>query len=146
MSLTQPAKTSGLPRCASFVEVDPAVDGGDAHPVAVVAHARDDLLKDSPRVDDAAGHVFNFRGGDAEDVGVGDGAGGQAGAHDVADAPADAGGRAAVGLNGGGVVVGFDFDADGVGVVEADDAGVVFEDGDAPSPRKLPPEASSMFA
>ncbi len=45
---------------------------------------------------------------------------------------ADAGGRAAVGLDGGGVVVGFDLDADGVGVVERDDAGVVDKDAHAP--------------
>ncbi len=69
--------------------------------------------------------------GDAEDVGVGDGLGAQPGAHDVADAAADAGGAAAVGLDGAGVVVGFDFEADGVGFVEDDDAGVVLEDAEA---------------
>ena len=57
----------------------------------------------------------------------------QAGAHDVADAAADAGGGAAVGLEGAGVVVGFDLDGDAVDVVEADDAGVVVEDADEPA-------------
>ena len=69
--------------------------------------------------------------GDAEDVGVGDGLGGQAGAQDVADHAADAGGRAAVGLDGGGVVVRLDLEADRIRVVEGDDAGVVLEDGEA---------------
>ena len=60
------------------------------------------------------------------------GLGAEAGADDIADAAADAGGRAAVGFDGGGAVVGFDLHADGVFVVEGDDAGVVFEDGEGP--------------
>ncbi len=69
--------------------------------------------------------------GDAEDIGVGDGFGGEAGAEDVADDSARAGGAAAVGFDGAGVIVGFDFEADGVGFVEGDGAGVVGEDGEA---------------
>ena len=42
-----------------------------------------------------------------------------------------AGGAAAVGFDGAGVVVGFGLEADGVGFVEGDDAGVVDEDGEA---------------
>ena len=39
----------------SIVEIDCAVDGGDAHAVPVIAHAGDDLLEDALGVDDALG-------------------------------------------------------------------------------------------
>ena len=40
----------------AVVEVDSPVDSGDAHAVAVVAHAGDDLLEDPPRMENALWH------------------------------------------------------------------------------------------
>ncbi len=71
-------------------------------------------------------------GRDAEHVGVSDRLGGAAGSEDVSDDAAEAGVRAAVGVDGGGVIMGFDLEADVEGVVEPDDAGVVFEDAHEP--------------
>ena len=70
--------------------------------------------------------------GDAEDVGVADRLGAQAGAHRVADHAAEAGVGAAVGVDRRGVVVRLDLEADVVLVVEPDDARVVGEDADQP--------------
>ena len=70
--------------------------------------------------------------GDAEDVGVADRLGAQAGAQRVADHAAEARVRAAVGVDGRGVVVGLDLEADVELVVEPDDARVVGEDADEP--------------
>src|SRR5436305_11953889 len=39
----------------SIIEVDGAVESWDPHPVAIVAHACDDLLEDAFGMDDAAG-------------------------------------------------------------------------------------------
>ena len=71
-------------------------------------------------------------GSDAEDIGVGDRLGAEAGPHRVADHAADAGVGPAVGVDGRGVVVRLDLEADVDIVVEADDAGVVLEDRDEP--------------
>ena len=116
----------------SVVERDRAVNGGDAHAVAVVADTGDDLCEDLARWEASGGDAVRVWVRDAEDIGGGNGLGGQAGADDVAYAAADAGGGAAVGLEGGGVVVGLDLDAHGVVVVEADDARVVDEYGLGP--------------
>jgi hypothetical protein len=43
------------------VEIHGPVDGRDAHAVAVVAHAGDDLLEDALRVDDAFGERVRGR-------------------------------------------------------------------------------------
>jgi hypothetical protein len=51
---------------------------------------------------------------------------------------ADAGGRAAVGLDGGGVVVRLDLEAHAVGRRRSDDAGVVVEDADASAASSRP--------
>src|SRR5437867_1320763 len=84
----------------AVVEINGAVDGGDAHAVAVIAHAGDYLLEDPPRVDNAFGQGFLIRIRDAEDVGVGDRFGGQSGAEDVPDDAADAGGASAIRFDG----------------------------------------------
>ena len=83
-------------------------------------------------MDAAGGDVCGVGVCDAEDVGACDRLCGETCSHDVADASADAGCCAAVGFDGGGVVVCFDLDADGVFIVEGDDAGVVYEDAECP--------------
>ena len=101
-----------------------AVDRGDAHPVAVVAHAGDDALEHALGVEHAGGKLLGGQVGrrDAEDVGVADRLGAQAGAQRVADHAAEAGVGAAVGVDRRGVVVRLDLEADVVLVVEPDDA------------------------
>ena len=58
------------------------VDGGDAHPVAVVAHAGDDPLEHALGMEHAGGKLIGRQvgRGHAEDVGVADRLGAQAGA------------------------------------------------------------------
>jgi hypothetical protein len=80
----------------------------------------------------ARGDGLDVRVRNAEDIGVGDGLGGESGADDIADAAAHARRGAAVGLDRGGVVVGLDLDADGVVFVERDNARVVDEHGERP--------------
>jgi hypothetical protein len=114
----------------ALVEADRAVDRGDAHAVAVVAHAGDDALHHAPRVQRALGQARGGQVGrpEAEDVRVGDGPAAQARAERVAQHAAQARARAAVGLDGRGVVVRLDLAGEVEGLVEGDDAGVVDED------------------
>ena len=86
----------------------------------------------------ALGHVLGIHVGraDEERVRVGDRLGAHADAQDVADHAADACSGAAVGIDGGGMVVRLDLEgqiptAVDIGL-ELDDAGVVVEDADAP--------------
>ena len=97
----------------AVVEVDGAVDRGNAHAIAVVAHAVDDAAHHAPRMEHAGRQRVGRRvgRGEAEDVGVADRLRAQAGAHDVANDAADAGVRAAVGLERRGMVVRFDLEA-----------------------------------
>jgi hypothetical protein len=104
------------------------------------------LVEDTGGVDAARGDAGDARGRDAEDIGVGDGLGGESGGDDIADAAADAGGGAAVGLEGAGVVVGLDLDVDGVVFVEGDDARVVDEDGEASRPASSGPRGRASPA
>jgi len=118
----------------SGVEEYRAVECWDAHAVAVVADAGDDAFHDAlgmecAGVDFVSGEVGRA---EAEDVGVGDWFGAESGSEGVADDAADAGARAAVGFDCGGMVVGFDLEADVHVAVEGDDSGVVDEDADAP--------------
>lgn len=98
------------------VEDDLATDVGQTQAVAVAAdsghHARQDAL--------GVGVV-----GGTEPQRVHDG--NRAGTHgeDVADDPADAGGRALVGLDVRGVVVGLHLERDGVTLADVDDTGVL---------------------
>ena len=116
------------------IEIEGAVDGGDAHAVAVVADAGHDAFHHPPGMQHAGRERFGGRigRGEAEDVGVADGLGAHAGAHRVADHAADARVGPAVGFEGRGVVVGFDLEDDVILIVEADDARVVGEDAYAP--------------
>ena len=117
----------------AVVEAERAVDGRDAHPVAVVAHAGDDALHDAQR--DAARPWArpSYRRLPKQNTSVfAIGLRGEAGAEDVADDAADAGSRAAVRLDRARVVVRLHLEADVVFLVEADDAGVVLENRDAP--------------
>ncbi len=64
-----------------IVEPDTSVEGGDAHAVAVVTNPGDDFGEDALGREHAGGEwivtIFpEFRGGDAEDIGGGDGFGG----------------------------------------------------------------------
>ena len=117
----------------AFVEEDRAVDGRDAHSVAVVADAGDDAFNDAARVKDAVRQLVRveLRRREAENIGVADRFRAEAGAHRVADDAADSGVGAAVRLERARVVVRFDFEADVVFVVELDDARVVGENADA---------------
>ncbi len=125
---------------ADVVVVEPhgAVDGGNAHPVAVVADARDDLGQDAAGVQTTRGKrtIRVRRPGvemsDAEDIAGRDRARRQAGADDVPDAATDAGCGTAVRLQGGRMVVRLDLEADRVLLVEGDDARIVHEHGQTP--------------
>ena len=110
------------------------VDRGDPHPIAVVPHPGDDALEDALGVEYAGGKLVGREVGrrHAEDVGVADGLGPQAGPQGIADHAADARVRAAVRVDRGGVVVRLHLEADIEFVVEADHAGVVGEDADQP--------------
>ena len=85
-------------------------------------------------MNDADGNLFNgrVRVGEAENIGAGYGLGVAAGAHDVTDAAADAGGRSAIGLDGGRTIVRFDLHANGPFVVQGDHACVVFKNAECP--------------
>ena len=110
---TVPQKTRGLARYGGMAD-EGAVDGGDAHPVAVVADPGDHAFQDPPGVQDAPGQGVARGVGrrHAEDVGVADRLGAQAGAHRVADHAAEPGVGPAVGVDRRGVVVGLDLEAD----------------------------------
>ena len=112
------------------VKLDRAIDGGDAHAVAVVAHAAHHATHDAEGVDDVLRFdVFLFDVGraKAEDVDGGDRLRAFASAEDVADHAAEAGVRTCVGLDGAGVVVRFDLEADGLVGIQTDEARVVFK-------------------
>ncbi len=83
------------------VDSEGAVDGRDAHAVAVVAYARDHPLEHTLRVQDPGGDRarIEVRRGDAEDVGVADWPGAQAGPERIADDAAEPRVRTAVGVD-----------------------------------------------
>ncbi len=95
------------------VEADLARDVGDAEGVAVAA----DALRRRPR---QAGGSWGARVAEGERVHRGDGAG--AHREDVAQDAADAGGRALVGFDVGGVVVAFHLEHQRLTVADVDDA------------------------
>jgi len=97
-----------------------------------VLHAFADALVDPPGVEDPLreGAVV-VRRGETEDIGVEDQLGPHARAEGVAVDAHDAGEGAAVGIQGGWGIVGLHLEDEAVVVVEADDAGVVHEDGEA---------------
>ena len=132
----QPAGAAEDQRIADIarIEADRAVDGGDAHAVAVIAHAVDHAAHQPARMDGAGrqGRRIGVEFAEAEHVGVENRLGAQAGADDVADDAAEAGVGAAVGLDRGRAVVGLDLDAHALGVVVLDDAAVVLEHRQAP--------------
>ena len=119
---THRALTSGLP-AYDGVEDDLAADVGQAERVAVAADARHDAGQHPARV----GRV-----GGAEPQRVGDGDRPRAHRHDVAHDPADAGGRALVGLDVGRVVVRLDLERDGPPVADRDHARVLPDPGEHP--------------
>ena len=104
-------------RGVGVLEDDLAADGGDAEAVAVAADAGDDAAEEV-----AVARASSQRP-EAEGVEEGDRA--RAHREDVADDAADAGGRALVGLDGGGVVVGLDLHDDAHAVADVDCAGVL---------------------
>ena len=118
------------------VDGEGAVDRGNAHAIAVVAHAGDDPLEDALRdaARPAGKRVGRSRSGGATQktsvlqIGLAP----RPGAERVADHAAEARVRAAVGVDRRGVVVRLDLEADVVLVVEPDDAGVVAEDAHQP--------------
>ena len=116
------------------IEIDSPIDRGNAHTVAVVAHARDDTLGHAPRMEHAGRYLVQWRvgRGEAEDVRIADRLGAHAGAHRVADHAADARIGPAVGLQGRRVIVRFHLENHVVLVVEPDHARVVAEDAYAP--------------
>ncbi len=116
-------------------EYGPA-DGGDAHVVAVITDTTHDLPIGTCRVEAAGRHVLLSQvwRSEAEDVGVGDGLGGD-GEHVANDAP-DARVCAAVGLERGRMIVGLDLEGEIVATVEGDDSSVVNEGGTDPGARQ----------
>ena len=117
---------------AGVVE-DRAVDGGDAHLVAIVFDAGHDASRDAARMQHAGGHfrVGHVQRAKAKDVGVGDGP--RRDADNIADHAADAGVGAAERLKRRGMVVRFDFEGDFELVVKVNDAGVVHKGGPNPA-------------
>ena len=98
------------------VEEDLAAHVGDAEAVAVTADAGDDALEQAA--------VLGLVGrAEAERVQQRDGP--RSHGEDVADDAADAGGRALIGLDGRGVVVGLDLHGHGEAAADVDDAGVL---------------------
>src|SRR5699024_8355526 len=112
----------------AVVEDDLATDVGQAQGVAVAADARDDSGQH-------AGGVRVVDGTEAKGVHHRDRAG--AHRHDVADDPADAGGRALVGLDVTRVVVGLDLEGDRPALADVDDAGVLSDAGEGLAERGL---------
>ncbi len=110
----QKTLTSGLPLYDSS-KADLAADGGDADAVAVAADAGDHPFEDAP----VERHV-----GRAEPQRVEQRHGPRAHREDVADDPADAGGRALIGLDERRVVVRFDLEHRRQAVADVDGAGV----------------------
>ncbi len=106
---------------------DRAVDGGDAHLVPVIFDAMNDAGGNAPWVEHASRQAVGRQigGTKAEDVCVGNGAG--ADAQNVPHHAAHASVSSAKGLQGAGVVVGFDFESQVVAVGEGDDAGIVYK-------------------
>ena len=118
----------------SRVDRQGAVDRGDAHAVAVVAHPGDDALEHPPGVQDPGRDRFGLEvgPGHAEHVGIADRPGAQPSAQRIADDAAQARVRPPVGIDRGRVVMRLDLEADVVLLIEADDARVVAEDTDQP--------------
>ena len=129
----QPNHTAVHQRISHIARIEPhrPVQGWNAHAVAVVAHTLHHLSKDARGLQATLGHLHVGRR-HAEHVGGSDGLGGKAGAHHVSDASTNAGGRAAVGFDGGRVVVRLHLDAHGMRFVEGDHARVVHEHAQAP--------------
>ena len=123
------AVDQGLAQVA-FIEDQGAVDGGDAGLVAAVFHAFAHAFQHAAGMQQARGQFLVIEGGgEAEHVGVADQFRAHAGAHGVTVDAHDTGEGAAVGVQGGGAVVGLHLDAGVVAVDEGDDAGVVLEHG-----------------
>ncbi len=108
----------------AFVEHDAARDRRDSDPVPVVADARDDAAKEILRMSRAAGQLLHrvIERAEVQRIREGD----RLGAHreDVAQDPADARVRAAVGLDRGRMIVALDTQGVRVVFVEFDHAGV----------------------
>ena len=122
----------------ALVEDDRAVDGRDAALVAAVLDPLDHPFEDPPRMEQPRRQRLVVEGrGEAEDVGVEDQLRAATGAEGVAVDADDAGQRAAVGIEGGGRVVGLDLEDQGPVVGEADHPGVVLEDREAEVPLPL---------
>ncbi len=118
----------------ALVEIDGAVHGGDAHAVAVIAHALDDAPHHAPRMEDSrrqrvGGHIGRR---EAEHIRVADRLCAEPRPHDVADHAADARIRAAIGLERRGMIVRFDLEGEVELVVEPHDASIVLEHAHAP--------------
>ena len=112
------------------VELDRAIDGGDAHAVAVIAHAAHHATHDAERMDHVLGldvFLLDVRRAKAEHIERGDGLRAFACAEDVANHAAEAGVRTGVGFDGAGVIVRLDLEAHGLVGVEADEARVVLK-------------------
>ena len=112
------------------IELDRAANGGNAHAVAVIAHAANDATHDAERVDD----VFAFDrlrcgigSAKAENIDVGDRIRAFSGTENVANYAADASIGSGIGLDGARVIVCFHLEADSFFVIETDKTSVVVE-------------------
>jgi hypothetical protein len=121
----------------ALIEEDRAIDGRNAHAVAVVAHASHDAAHHASRMQHALRQLIRgeIRRREAEDVRVAHRLRGKPGAEHVADHPAKPGVRPAVGFNGRRVVVSLDLDADVEVLVEGHHTGVVREHAHTPVVR-----------
>ncbi len=116
------------------IEANGAVDGGNADAVAVIADAGHHPLHDLFRMQHPGRQGFRrrVRRREAKHVRVADRLGPQAGPQRIAYDAAQPGVGTAVRLEGRRMIVRLDLEAHVVAVIEADDAGVILEDADAP--------------
>ncbi len=115
------------------------IDGGDSHPIAVVANAGDHPSQHPPGMDDARRHGIRIqiRRSHAEHVGIADRLGAQAGAERIANHPAKTRIRTAVRVDRRGVVVGFDLETNVKMIIEPDDSGIITENTHQPIAGQL---------
>ena len=118
----------------AFIEADRSIHGGNSHPVAVVAHAGHDALDDFQRMKHARGQGFDARlgRGETENVRIAYRLGTQAGAKRIANHAAQTRVGPAVRLNGRWMIMRLYLEANMILVVKAHDAGIIFENADAP--------------
>ena len=129
----------------TIIEIDRAVQRGNAHAVSVIAHSRVNLTQHALGIKATLRHLGDIWIRNAENIRGRDRLRAQSGADDVADTTANTGCRAAIWLDRARTVVRLALEADGILVVERDHARIVDEDREAPVDARLPIDTSDQF-